>query len=448
MLKTLLFFLMLLFCFTQAGKAQQLLQLNQHYNSLAVTKTDTLRYGLRLQKGGIFQFAIEQQGIALAYELIDATHQVKLKSRQPQDITGFLKSEFAPTVKADYTLKVYRFNHPENSDSGKLSIFIKSLNKVELAERQKIKKELEPENAKTVLTADIDHFWQAVDALSNCKSHADSLSAIQQLYFDRATDGLIDFIAARDLTAEAQLKLIARYPKFYASIRKNTLGVKNSEKVIQELFTKFQSLYANFKPFKVCFAIGILNTGGTVSDKFVLIGTEISASSKDVDVSEFIAYKETNRANMLSGDGDLVQKIRNMVAHECVHTQQKNMSDTAAKCPLLWQVLKEGICDFVGEMVAGKQINSVAHEYGDKHEKELWNELKSNLCSSDMSKWLYNGQSAKDRPGDLGYYMGYRIAKAYYEQATDKRQAIVDMIELTLPMQFLQKSKYSPGGTE
>jgi hypothetical protein len=445
MLRMPLFILALLVGFTKAGNAQHMLQLNQQYKDLALTKTDTLRYDLRLQKGGIFQFSIQQQGIALAYELTDASHQVKLKSRQPQDITGFLRSEFVPTAKTDYTFKVYRFNHPENTDSGKLSIFIKSLDKAELAERKKIKKELMAENAKTVLTTDIDHFWQAVDALSNCKTHTDSVSAIQRLYFDRATDGLIDFIAARDLTAEAQLQLVARYPKFYASVRKNTLEVKKSEKVIQELFVKFQSLYANFKPFKVCFAIGILNTGGTVSDKFVLIGTEIMASSKNVDVSEFIARKENNRAGMLSGDGDLVQKIRNIVAHECVHTQQKNISDTATKCPLLWQVLKEGICDFIGEMVAGKQINGAAHEYGDKHEKELWDELKVNLCSSDMSKWLYNGQSAKDRPGDLGYYMGYRIAKAYYEQATDKRQAIIDMIELTLPMQFLQKSKYSPG---
>lgn len=444
MLRIPLFILALLVGFTKAGNAQQHLQLNQQYKDLALTKTDTLRYDLRLLKGGIFQFSIEQQGIALAYELTDASHQVKLKSRQPQDITGFLKSEFAPTVKTDYIFKVYRFNHPENTDSGKLSIFIKSLDKTELAERQKIKKELVAENAKTVLTADIDHFWQAVDALSNCKTHTDSVSAIQKLYFDRATDGLIDFIAVRDLTAEAQLQLVARYPKFYASLRKYTLEVKNSEKVIQELFTKFQSLYANFKPFKVCFAIGILNTGGTVSDKFVLIGTEIMASSKNVDVSEFIARKENNRAGMLSGDGDLVQKIRNIVAHECVHTQQKDISDTATKCPLLWQVLKEGICDFIGEMVAGKQINGTAHEYGDKHEKELWDELKVNLCNSDMSKWLYNGQSAKDRPGDLGYYMGYRIAKAYYEQATDKRQAIIDMIELTIPMQFLQQSKYEP----
>ena len=57
-------------------------------------------------------------------------------------------------------LKIYRFAHPENTDSGKLSILIKRLGKAAMAERQKIKKELAPENAKTVLTADLDHFWQ------------------------------------------------------------------------------------------------------------------------------------------------------------------------------------------------------------------------------------------------------------------------------------------------
>jgi hypothetical protein len=444
MTKKLLFILLIVASITKPANARQQLQTDLLYKDLSLQKKDTLRYGLHLQKGGIFQFSIEQQGMALAYELTDAGNQVKLKSRLPQDINGFLKSEFAPTAKSEYVLKIYRFAHPENTDSGKLSILIKRLGKAAMAERQKIKKELAPENAKTVLTADLDHFWQAVDALALCKTPADSVATFQRIYIDRATDGLIDFIAVRDITAEKLVQLVGRYPKFYASIRENTLAIKNTALVIEELFTRFQSVYANFKPFKVCFAIGILNTGGTVSDKFVLIGTEITASSEKNDVSEFIHYKETNRANMLSESGDLIQKIRNIVAHECVHTQQKRMSDTTAKCVLLWQVLMEGICDFVGEMVAGRQINKIAHEYGNKHEKELWDELKANLCSSDISKWLYNGQRSKDRPGDLGYYMGYRIAKSYYEQATDKRQAIIDMIEMTLPMQFLQQSKYAP----
>jgi hypothetical protein len=426
------------------ANAQQRMQTDLLYKDLPLQKKDTLLYKLQLQKGGIFQFSVEQKGIALAWELIDAGNQVKLKSRPPMDINGFLKSEFAPTVKSEYVLKIYRFAHPQNTDSGKVSIFVKRLSKEALAERQKIKKELAPENVKTVLTADLDHFWQAVDALALCKSPADSVATFQRIYIDRATDGLIDFIAVRDITAEKLVQLVSHYPKFYASIRNTTLAVKNTAPVIEELFTKFQSVYANFKPFKVCFAIGILNTGGTVSDRFVLIGTEITATSKDADVSEFINYKETNRANMLSDSGDLIQKVRNIVAHECVHTQQKHMSDTTTKCALLWQVLMEGICDFVGEIVSGQQISKVAHVYGNKHEKELWDELKANLCSTDMSKWLYNGQRSTDRPGDLGYYMGYRIARSYYEQSTDKRQAIIDMIEMTLPMQFLQKSKYAP----
>jgi hypothetical protein len=33
-----------------------------------------------------------------------------------------------------------------------------------------------------------------------------------------------------------------------------------------------------FQPFKVCFAIGILNIGGTVAGKFVLIGADLAGS--------------------------------------------------------------------------------------------------------------------------------------------------------------------------
>ncbi len=56
---------------------------------------------------------------------------------------------------------------------------------------------------KPYLTADIDHFWEAFDALSRCSTCNDSVTTIQKLYFDRATDGLIDFISVRDLTARS-----------------------------------------------------------------------------------------------------------------------------------------------------------------------------------------------------------------------------------------------------
>ena len=48
----------------------------------------------------------------------------------------------------------------------------------------------------------------------------------------------------------------------------------------------------------------------------------------------------------------------------------------------------------------------------------------------------------KDKPADMDYYMGYRIAKFYYENAKDKKQAVIDIIEMKNPLQFLEKSKY------
>jgi uncharacterized protein YjaZ len=42
---------------------------------------------------------------------------------------------------------------------------------------------------------------------------------------------------------------------------------------------------------------------------------------------------------------------------------------------------------------------------------------------------------------DLGYFIGYKIVKSYYKQATDKEQAIKDIIEMNDPITFLQKSK-------
>jgi hypothetical protein len=88
MLKKILFSFTLIACITPTVKAQQRLQTNMLYKDIALQKKDTLRYGLQLQKGGIFQFSIEQSGMALAYELTDDNHQVKVKSRQPQDVTG------------------------------------------------------------------------------------------------------------------------------------------------------------------------------------------------------------------------------------------------------------------------------------------------------------------------------------------------------------------------
>ncbi|MBD0365542.1 MAG: hypothetical protein ICV53_05490 [Flavisolibacter sp.] len=408
-----------------AGQTQQKLELNKEYKHVVVTKSSNLIFTLPLSKNGIYQFSILQQGIAVHYTLMGADNTKLYECNYPDDFVGYEKFEYSPTNSGDFKLVIKRFDDPENPDSGHITIYVKSLNKHEIAIRNKIRKELEPENKKNVQTLDIDHFWQAFDHLKNCKSFSDSAASFQKLYLDKATNGLLDFIQARELTAEKFVDAVTRNSRFYLSVRNNTYEAKKAEPVIEDVFARFKEIYPNFKPFKVCFAIGIKNTGGTVSNEYVLIGTEVTTATNE---KSFVESK------------DIIQKIKSIVAHECVHTQQKLHPDPAAiKCELLYKALKEGACDFIGELVSG---NPKKNEYGDKNEGKLWVEFKNELCNENIGNWLYNGSLVKGKPADLGYYIGYKIVEAYYKNAIDKKQAIVDIIEMVNPIQFLERSKY------
>lgn len=381
-----------------------------------------------------------QQGIDVKVFLLDEAENKIVEMDSPNGAHGMEKFEYMPTESKTYYIRIQRLDEAGNPDIGKITLLIRKFTKAEIQEKEKIKKELESENKKIVQTADIDHFWEAFDSLKNCKTRKDSIQKIQTIYLDRATDGLLDFIEARQFTAEKFINQITRLPRFFSSIRPNTLQVKKAAPQVEEIVSKFKEIYPNFAEKKICFAIGIVNTGGTVSDNFLLIGTEVSTSTKYTDLSEF---NNSAFSKVLATGEDIIQKIKNIVAHEYVHTQQKvPLSKEAINCSLLNRCMKEGFCDFIGELTASSQINSLAQTYGDQHEKELWQEFKNELCTTSTNNWLYNYSTVKDRPADLGYYIGYKIAQEYYANMADKKQAVIDIIEMNDPIEFLQKSKY------
>src|SRR6202011_5457692 len=54
----------------------------------------------------------------------------------------------------------------------------------------------------------------------------------------------------------------------------------------------------------------------------------------------------------------------------------------------------------------------------------------------------FQGDRAKGRPADLGYYIGYKICEAYYRQAADKKAAIKAILEIKDFKEFLKASRY------
>ncbi|WP_158561304.1 DUF2268 domain-containing putative Zn-dependent protease [Emticicia sp. C21] len=436
MKKTLLALLVFYSSFTFA----QTTQFNHPYENVSIAKGADLLLKLKFEKGAMYQFLVLQQGIDVMLTLSDETNKVILEKDSPNGRYGFEIAEYLSKETKEYTLTIKKLEEDSNVDKGIISYYIKKYSKAEQALKEKTRQGLAIENNKNVLTADIDHFWEAVDNLKNCKTRWDSVLSFQNLYLDRATNGLIDFIRVRNFSADEFVRTIARYPKYYQSVRPYTYESKKAEPLIEEVFAKLKSIYGNFKPFKVCFAIGVHRTGGTVSDRYVLLGTEMITTGKNVDYSELggnWAPKDSTK------EPDIPLRIKGMIAHECVHTQQKDkLNEKAVVCNQLYNCLREGIANFIGELITGETNYSVVNEYGDKHENELWTEFKSTLCAPNVLKWLYNGATVKDRPADLGYYMGYRIAKAYYNNSSDKAQAIKDIIDMDDPLNFLQKSGY------
>jgi len=83
------------------------------------------------------------------------------------------------------------------------------------------------------------------------------------------------------------------------------------------------------------------------------------------------------------------------------------------------------------------------HEYGLKHEAKLWAEFKLVMNGNTLKPWMYDRKS-NGRPSDLGYWIGKRIALAYYEQSSDKSQALKHLLTFDDPNVILATSGYNP----
>lgn len=67
----------------------------------------------------------------------------------------------------------------------------------------------------------------------------------------------------------------------------------------------------------------------------------------------------------------------------------------------------------------------------------------ADMNDTDMSRWLDN--SSVDKPGDLGYRVGYRIVNAYCQRAPDKQAALREILRMRDPEAFFAGSGWRPG---
>jgi len=286
-------------------------------------------------------------------------------------------------------------------------------------------------------TSDIANFWKAYEMLSTAKTKQDSIVIIKNQYIDKASEDFKEFIKARNFTAQEYVEKIGRYPLFWRSIKPLTENIEDQFHELEDMLTKLGAAIPHYRQPDICFAIGCLRTGGTTSGNLVLIGTEIAAADDSVEKSELPIWLQ-KIIGKTSG-------LFTMVAHEIIHTQQfDNRKIIFGSNALLEQTMKEGAADFLTSEILGLNLNQEIHNYGMQNECSLIKDFKAGLDfdPKDYSNWLYNGGKVKNRPADLGYFIGYKIIEAFYQKQNDKKEAIRQILNQKKYMKINKESGY------
>jgi uncharacterized protein YjaZ len=134
-------------------------------------------------------------------------------------------------------------------------------------------------------------------------------------------------------------------------------------------------------------------------------------------------------------------------AHEYIHVQQALQSPAFYNNPkptVLDASLIEGAAEFAATLIARETSFHSPYAPPDPvRDKDIETQFVADEDKTDLSQWIDNGTLTE--PGDLGYWVGYRIVKSYYDDAVDKREALRDIIEMKDSKAFLAKSGWHPG---
>jgi hypothetical protein len=268
---------------------------------------------------------------------------------------------------------------------------------------------------------DVDRFYEVYDAAGGHPT-ADQL---QHDYIDSGSDGLHQFAKVRNISGARIAEALARHPEIYSSAKRCLIVLPRVRERLEGSLRTLGRLYpeARFPPVTIAVSRG----------KPVAVGSP--ATGVQIGLEALCATDWLNP--------NVEDRFVYVIAHEYAHVQQVPALVDDEHPTVLEGSLVEGAAELTAELIAGEVAYSQFRASTAGHEKEIETAFICDLDKTDLSNWLFNG--TPEKPGDLGYWVGYRIVKSYYQHASDKRQALRGILEMTDPKAFLAKSGWYPG---
>lgn len=268
---------------------------------------------------------------------------------------------------------------------------------------------------------DVARFYKLYDATGGHPS----VDQLQHQYLDPGSEGLHHFAKARNVTAARIADNMGKHPEMYTNARRCMAVLPRVRARLALALHQLVVLYPQAKLLPVTIVVGRGKPAGIANGtNGVQIGLETLCG---------VTWMNPN----------VEDRFVHTISHEYAHVQQFGSLDDDEHPTVLEAALMEGGAEFTAELISGGVGYSGQAAATRGHEKEIETAFAADEGSTDLSKWFYN--STLEKPGDLGYWVGYRICKAYYQHARDKRRAFRDILEISDPELFLRESGWYPG---
>ncbi|HEY0334084.1 MAG TPA: DUF2268 domain-containing putative Zn-dependent protease [Stenotrophomonas sp.] len=277
-----------------------------------------------------------------------------------------------------------------------------------------------------IITTDVTRFYALYDA----RLGKPTAKQIERDYLAKATPSLVEFAKLRRVTAQSIADRLAKDPAMYEKAKACMAVLPAVTERLAASFAKFADLYPDARFPPVAIVVGRGKPVGTANQNGLYIGLEALCA-----------------ADFMNPDPE--DRFVHVIAHEYGHIQQpgSDFEEGDPSATVLRVSLLEGVAELIAELTSGSVGNPGLTRWTHGHEAEIESAFVRDMDSTDLSKWAYNYRPGSDEPYDMGYWVGYRIAKAYYLNSDDRKQALKQLIQLHDPKAILEASGWTPGMT-
>jgi Predicted Zn-dependent protease (DUF2268) len=271
---------------------------------------------------------------------------------------------------------------------------------------------------------DVARFYKVYDA---AHGHP-TAEELQRDYLDPGSPGLRHLAEIRNVTGATIAKALAAHPQIFSDAKRCMAVLPQVRLRVAAALTTLGSLYPHAKFPPVTVAVSHGKPAGVADVSGVIIGLEASCA---------VNYLNPN----------VEDRFVHEIAHEYTHVQQALQSPALYNDPkptVLDASLIEGAAEFTATLITAEvAFHSPFAPPDEARDQEVETQFVSDQNKTDLSQWIDNGSLTN--PGDLGYWVGYRIVRSYYQHASDKRRALSEILEMKDPQAFLAKSGWYPG---